>query len=123
MDEDRVYTVGEASAELPELRVRLERIRKARQTILRAAELIRGPVAEGGGGDEGSEYWEASAALKAELERLAGQGILLRDPEAGSIDFPGEREGRRVYLCWRLGEDCVAYWHEVDSGFSSRKPI
>jgi len=123
MDEERVYTVEEANAELPELRVRLGLIREARQTVLRAAERIRGRVAVDGGGHEGKGYWEASATLKAELERLAERDILLRDAEVGLVDFPGEREGRRAYLCWRLGEDRVAYWHEVDSGFASRKPI
>ncbi|HEX7463831.1 MAG TPA: DUF2203 domain-containing protein [Actinomycetota bacterium] len=123
MDEERVYTVEEANAELAELRVRLGLIREARQTILRAAERIRGRVAVDGGGHEGKDYWEASATLKAELERLAERDILLRDAEVGLVDFPGEREGRRVYLCWRLGEDRVAYWHGVDSGFASRKPI
>ena len=123
MDEERVYTVEEANAELPELRVRLGLIREARQTVLRAAERIRGRVAVDGGGHEGKDYWEASATLKAELEWLAERDILLRDAEVGLVDFPGEREGRRVYLCWRLGEDRVAYWHGVDSGFASRKPI
>jgi len=123
MDGERVYTVEEANAELPELLVRLGLIREARQTVLRAAKRIRGRVAVDGGGHEGKDYWEASATLKAELEWLAERDILLRDAGVGLVDFPGEREGRRVYLCWRLGEDRVAYWHGVDSGFASRKPI
>jgi hypothetical protein len=123
MDRERVFKVEEANAELPGLRPRLQLIREARQTILRAAERVRGQVAVDGGGHEGMDHGEASDTLKAELERLAEQGILLRDPETGIVDFPAEREGRRVYLCWRLGEDHVAYWHEVDSGFASRKPV
>ncbi|MEW6059289.1 MAG: DUF2203 domain-containing protein [Actinomycetota bacterium] len=123
MAEDRVYSVEEANAELPDLLVRLQRMREARQTILRAAERIRSRVVVDGGEREGDDYWKASAALKGELERLAEQGILLRDAEVGIVDFPAERDGRGVYLSWRLGEDRVAWWHDVDSGFVSRKPI
>ena len=49
--------------------------------------------------------------------------IVLRDPESGLLDFPSRREGRLVYLCWRLEEDRVGFWHGPDSGFSGRRPI
>jgi hypothetical protein len=123
MDDERTYTVHEADAALPELRVLLDRVRANRQVILRAAERIRGQVAVDGGGHEGKDYWEATASLKADIEHLAEQGILLRDPETGLIDFPGERDGRRIYLCWRLGEDHVTHWHDLDTGFAGRKPL
>ncbi|HVH52538.1 MAG TPA: DUF2203 domain-containing protein [Actinomycetota bacterium] len=123
MDAERIYTVEEAEASLPELRVVLDRVRSNRQVILRAAERIRGQVAVDGGGYEGTDYWEATASLKADIEALAERDILLRDPETGLIDFPGERDGRRVYLCWQLGEDHVSHWHDLDSGFGGRKPL
>lgn len=123
VDEERVYTVEEANALLPELRERLERIRTNRQVLLRAAERIKAQVARDGGGHHGSDYWEASRALRADVERLAEQDILLRDPESGLVDFPGRREGRSVYLCWRLGEERVGFWHEVDTGFAGRRPL
>jgi hypothetical protein len=123
MDAERTYTVEEADASLPELRVVLERVRTNRQVILRAAERIRGQVAGDGGGADGTDYWEARASLKADIEALAGRDILLRDPETGLIDFPGQRDGRRIFLCWRLGEDHVAHWHELESGFGGRRPL
>lgn len=124
MDEDRVYTVEEADAMLEELRGRLPRIRDARQVMLRHAELVKERVvADGGGASGGREYWEAQDTLRAEIERLAEENIVLRDPETGLLDFPGERDGRRVWLCWRLGEDRVGHWHELDSGFVGRKPL
>jgi hypothetical protein len=103
--------------------VLLGRVRTNRQVILRAAERIRGQVAADGGGAEGTDYWEARAALKADIEALAGRDILLRDPETGLVDFPGEREGRRIFLCWRLGEDHVAHWHDLESGFGGRRSL
>ncbi|HEY7755272.1 MAG TPA: DUF2203 domain-containing protein [Actinomycetota bacterium] len=124
MGEDRVYTVEEADAMLPDLRERLVRIREARQQLLRSAEVVKARVATDGGGAAGDPgYWEAQASLRAEIERLAREDIALRDPESGLVDFPGERDGRRVWLCWRLGEERVAHWHELDSGFVGRQPL
>ncbi|MGH2636749.1 MAG: DUF2203 domain-containing protein [Actinomycetota bacterium] len=124
MPEDRVYTVEEADRMLPELRERLPRIRDARQRLLRGAELVKERVAaDGGGASGGREYWEAQTTLRAEIEQLAEENVVLRDPETGLVDFPGERDGRRVWLCWRLGEERVAYWHELDTGFIGRQPL
>jgi hypothetical protein len=76
-----------------------------------------------GGGHEGKEYWEALSTLRKEVESLAAQGILLRDAESGLIDFPARRDGRDVFLCWRLGEDRVEYWHGPESGVAGRQPL
>ena len=124
MTQGRVYTVEEANAMLPELRERLVRIRSARQTLLRTAEKIRGTVeTDGGGKDGGRDYWEAKQLLGAEVAHLAELEIALRDPEVGLIDFPGEREGDPVFLCWRADEDHVGHWHDLSTGFSGRKPL
>lgn len=124
MSEERIYTVEEADATLPSLRERLVAIRDARVRMLDDARLVKERVATDGGGAHGGRgYWEAQANLKAEIERLAEENILLRDPETGLVDFPGERDGRRVWLCWRLGEERVAHWHELDVGFLGRQPL
>jgi hypothetical protein len=124
MDEDRVYGVDEANAMLPELRERLASVRSARQAMLRGAEVVKERVAaDGGGAFGGREYWDAQHTLRAEIERLAVEQIVLRDPESWLVDFPGEREGRRVWLCWRLGEDRVSHWHEHERGFAGRRPL
>lgn len=123
MGDERLYTRDGANAALPELRERLARIRDSRQTMLRAAERVKAAVAADGGGHAGTDLWNASATLKAEIEWLAEQNILLRDPETGLIDFPSELDGRPVFLCWRLGEDEVGHWHDVEAGFLGRKPL
>jgi hypothetical protein len=59
-------------------------------------------------------------AFERELEQL---GIVLKDRRLGLVDFPGELDGRRVWLCWRLGEPAVQYWHDLDAGYAGRQPL
>jgi hypothetical protein len=120
---DRLYTLEEANAQLPDLRERLPRLRIARDGLIAASERIKEAVASDGGGVAEAGWFTHQQTLKTELEYLAERGILLRDPEIGLIDFPAERGGRPVYLCWRLGEDEVAWYHEANAGFGSRKPL
>jgi hypothetical protein len=120
---ERRFTPEEANAELPELRARLPRLRDARHALIRSSERITDAVAADGGGVAGSDWFEAQRSLRAEVLYLAERGILLRDPETGLVDFPGDVDGRPVYLCWRLGEDHVAWYHGEDAGFASRKRL
>ena len=123
MTRDRVFTVLDANAELPELRERLPRLREARLGLIASSERITDAVASDGGGVAGSDWFRHQETLKTEVEYLADRGILLRDPDTGLIDFPAERDGEQVFLCWRLGEGDVEYYHGVHSGFAGRKPL
>jgi len=74
------------------------------------------------------ELERETQALAREIEgcirELRELGIEYKMPlDAGLVDFPGEMGGRRVFLCWRLGEEAVEYWHEVDAGFAGRQPL
>lgn len=124
MNDERVFTVEEANAMLGDLRPRLERIREARAVVIRTSERMRDRVvSEPGGVASDRSYWEASRTLRTEVEHLAGQGVVLRDPHGGLVDFLGEVDGRRVWLCWRLGEERVTHFHELGSGFTGRQPL
>lgn len=81
----------------------------------------RGPG--NGGGAEGRRFAEAALAFSRGLARLDGWGVVVRDLESGICDFPARREGRPVYLCWRVGEERIAAWHEPDAGFAGRRPL
>ena len=122
-DPERLFTPEQANAELAELRERLPRLRDARREVIRSSERITEAVAADGGGVAGTDWFEAQRTLKAEVIFLAERGILLRDPETGLVDFPGEVDDRPVFLCWRLGENEVAWYHDQHAGFSSRKPL
>ncbi|HET7622554.1 MAG TPA: DUF2203 domain-containing protein [Gemmatimonadaceae bacterium] len=70
------------------------------------------------------EAQEIAAEIDGCIREIRDLGIEYRLPlDAGLVDFPGEREGRRIFLCWRLGETAVAHWHETDAGYAGRRPI
>lgn len=121
--EERRFTVDEAEAELAHLRRLLPELQRARRRILASGERVRGVARRNGGGAEGTDYWRAIENLRRGVEDLAGRGIVLRDADTGLVDFPSERDGRLVYLCWRLGEERVGHWHDPESGFGGRRPL
>lgn len=65
--------------------------------------------------------------LMEEIERLVDlledMGCIVRHIDDGIVDFPALRYGKQVYLCWRLGEPKVAYWHDMETGFAGRSRI
>jgi hypothetical protein len=121
--DERVFTVEEADGELDELRERLPRLRTARDALIASSRRITEAVANDGGGVAGTDWFASQEALKSEVLYLADRGILLRDPDTGLVDFPAERDGRRVFLCWKLGEDHVGWFHEATGGFGGRRPL
>lgn len=120
---ERLFTSEEANDELHQLRERLPRLKEARRRLIETSERITSAVEIDGGGVEGSDWFRAQGSLKTELLWLADRGILLRDPETGLVDFPAELDGQRVFLCWRLGEGRVGWYHDEQTGFSGRKPL
>jgi len=62
-------------------------------------------------------------AVQAALERIHSTGCLVKDLDVGLLDFPSRINDEEVYLCWRLGEDRIRFYHRQDEGFAGRKPI
>lgn len=120
---DKIYSVEEANSLLPhvapalvELREKFEEAEKVRVTVARAAAT--------NGGSTDRERWTKTLARVTELiDRLRGWDIELRDIASGLVDFPTVIEGEEAWLCWRLGEPEVAYWHPKDVGFADRRPL
>jgi len=123
VSDERLFTVDEANAELDALRATLPRIREARRGLIAASDRIDDGVTADGGGIAGSDWFGHQQALKAGVEELASRGIILRDPETGLVEFPADRDGERIYLCWRLGEDAVSHFHRERGGSSRREPL
>jgi hypothetical protein len=68
--------------------------------------------------------------LEAQVDRLheyvielAAVGCDLKDYQTGLVDFLGKHKGREVCLCWKLGEEKIEYWHEMQTGFAGRQPV
>ena len=77
--------------------------------------------------DEAEKVEQDTQRLAADIERYVGElrelGVDFKGFDEGLVDFPAEIDGRRVYLCWKLGEDAVRFWHGRDEGFAARKPL
>lgn len=126
----RQFTVDEANALLPSIVPQLETLRDLvrRLTAVREQLDALGPQARGNGQATVAMRLEIESAdlmAKAEglLRGLLDLGVEVKDPMQGLIDFRSLRDGREVYLCWRLGEGQLAYWHELDAGFQGRRPL
>jgi hypothetical protein len=61
--------------------------------------------------------------MKSALEEIREMGCLIKDLEEGLVDFPTLLRGEEVYLCWRLGETDISFWHGVHEGFAGRRAI
>jgi hypothetical protein len=122
---ERHFTRAEANALLPQLTAMLDRLREAKDelTDTEAHEALSEAAPANGGGDEGKQVGVAFLEVRRLLETIEQSGIVLRDIDRGLVDFPAVIEGREVYLCWELGEDEVAFWHELETGFGGREPL
>ena len=61
--------------------------------------------------------------VQAALDRIHATGCVVKDLDVGLLDFPSRINDEDVYLCWRLGEDRIRFYHRQDEGFAGRKPI
>ena len=61
--------------------------------------------------------------LQSLVDELTEVGVELKDYSMGLVDFVGRHQGRDVYLCWKLGERQIGYWHELHTGFAGRQPV
>src|SRR5438045_9737966 len=144
----RFFDLDEANATLPEVREILESLRDQRAELIRLRDEV---VARTGDGDPGGEQSqargegatapEASTATDADLRvlRLRMQGVIdrmqagvvridelgitLREIETRLIDYPAIANGRQIWLCWRLGEGNIHWWHELTDGFTGPRDL
>ena len=73
--------------------------------------------------NDDAEMTGAMESLQREIKKLEDLGCVLKDLNIGLVDFPAVRLGVRVWLCWKLGEDKVEFWHGLHDGFAGRKPV
>ncbi len=120
------FTPNEANSLLPDVQRMLQDLLAKKNRIEIERNNLQGLALE-----EGSEATELGnkkiQVLMEEIERTVGlleeMGCIVRHIDEGIVDFPALRYGKQVYLCWRLGEPEVAYWHDMENGFAGRSRI
>jgi hypothetical protein len=122
---ERHFTRAEANALLPQLNALLGQLRESKDALTdeEAHEALAEAAPANGGGGEGRQVGVAFLEVRRLLEAIGESGIVLRDIDRGLVDFPALIDGREVYLCWELGEDEVAYWHDLEGGYGGREPL
>jgi hypothetical protein len=126
----RYYRLDEANDRLADLRPLLQKLREDRNAIAELQQRIRDIRSNNGSADHAAEI----AGLEQEMREIVGRmkesvdqvdewGIALRDIGTGLIDFPALANGRPIFLCWRLGEGDIGWWHEADTGFDNRRRL
>jgi hypothetical protein len=122
---ERHFTREEANALLPQLTAMLGQLRESKDNLTdtEAHEALSEAAPANGGGEEGKQVGVAFLEVRRLLGTIEQAGIVLRDIDRGLIDFPALLDEREVYLCWELGEDEVAFWHDLETGFGGREPL
>lgn len=122
----RLFTVAEANALIPHLRNLLEKALRVRARLVEMIPDVSG-AKEGHvfdwGTPAGPEYLrvlERFGRISSEIQEM---GVMVKDLDKGLCDFPHQRDGRIVYLCWKQDEDEIGWWHDVDAGFDGRRPL
>ena len=120
------FTIEEARALMPGLRKLFEKVHAARDRM-RELDFELGQAFMASGGDFGGEkvmgLARAISALHDALMAIADVGVQVKDLERGLVDFPAWRDGKEVFLCWELDEKDIGHWHELETGYGSRKKL
>jgi hypothetical protein len=103
------FTPSYAEKVLPEVRDTVERV----IAIKKEADVVK----------DDDEMTDAMERMEKEIRKLEEMGCILKDMSIGLVDFPAVRLGERVWLCWKLGEEKIAYWHTRNEGSAGRKPV
>ena len=126
------FTREEAESLLPQIAIVLQAIQTTRQEARESQqeiESLQDRMRNNGHGlhervvqlrSALEEHIDTLRVLRDDLQRF---GCELKDPDTGLIDFLSLRDGKEVYLCWRLGEDRIRFWHTLEGGVAGRQPL
>ena len=122
----KLFTLDEANAFVPQLLDLVPKIQKLSVSLKNNFPDIknaRDKAKWNGGSDQGVDYLNAVLKYNDLMRKIEEMGCEVKGIREGLIDFPSLREGREVYLCWRMPEKEILFWHDLNTGFSGRKPI
>lgn len=122
----RYFTLHEANEALKIIRPLLDDVMEIRNKII-ASQPEAWPAIEksaGNGGNKAlSKMVQDFERLDTLIHQILDTGVQIKDINIGLLDFPSLRDEHEVYLCWKYGENDIAFWHEIDAGFAGRQPI
>lgn len=133
--ERRYFTVDEANGLVPWLQERFTGILQMRSQIRGLYQTLERmgyrPDPESLAADEGplevriqrARFVGLMEALHEELRAITEAGIEVKDLDTGLCDFWSVQDGREVYLCWKLGEARIEFFHDIHAGFAGRQPL
>ena len=124
--EERTFTLTEAKQLLPQLEEQLLAVKKEKEVLVHSHGEIKKASANAqanGGSFAGPRYIRALERISDSVEAIQEMGVLVKDLDVGLCDFPYQMNGRVVYLCWKLGESEIRFWHEVEDGYAGRQPL
>jgi hypothetical protein len=114
-------TIDQAESRLPQVSILLEQARKLKRDVE--------TIAAGFDYDtilldeEKPRITKIVRELAEHVEQLEELGCYVKDLDIGLVDFISKFEGRDIFLCWKLGEQMISHWHEIDEDFASRQEI
>lgn len=119
------YSVQEAEKLLPQVEEWLETLVQLRDQLRKLDQLLKDQLKTGVdlGGQRVNKQAKSIAKFQQTLGEFRSREIQIKDLDRGLIDFPHLRNGKESFLCWEKGEADIGYWHELDTGFSGRKPL
>jgi hypothetical protein len=134
MDEGpRFFTVEEANGLVGALDIEFGRVARVRSELMpliasfgaETATLILQEEGDlpAGREDDARRLIALAGEITAAVERINALGCLVKDLEAGLVDFYALQDDEPIFLCWQFGEPAVTHWHPLDEGFASRQPI
>ena len=126
MSGKKYFSLEEANSMVPDLLKDIPKIQELARKLNRDfpdVQKARDKARFNGGSVQGVGYLKAAMELNGIIRGLESKGCILKGFNEGLVDFRSLREGREVYLCWKVPEDRIRYWHDIDSGFAGRQPI
>jgi len=126
----RYYDLDAANARISELRPVLEALRDDRDDVAESQRQLSRFRATNGSSDHAAELERREDHVREVVQRMTQSvaqieawGVTLRDISSGLVDFPALAMGRPIWLCWRLGEGDIDWWHELEAGIAGRRPL
>lgn len=123
----KFFTPVEANSILPEVKVKFANILMQRNNIMDLQTELESVASHKVSHElffiKKVQVNKAITEMYKDIEKLEGLGILIKSFDEGLLDFPSKRFNEEVWLCWKMGEDKIKFWHGKNEGFVGRKPL